>query len=392
MEFYKLEVHLATYLFTFILCMFFVFLTSMLPPRYYFAFSYIFDGIHKTNVLITPELPIIRKFCMETTAVSPEKYRDVPGLVANCKVALEREMNKIPIPADATYNGLRLQFEGYGQLLATIHARVISWGRYLRSLPSIEERNIGTMLLGSKIDDFSDALRNNQFNLRTTLDSMRYETQSSMQLEGLLNDRASNVIEQTILRDTVLLHYVFDFGEKEKVFEASGEFKNTIVKYRESYQKTAYEEARHNVYNTLMERDRYLFIPALLIKLAPALFACAIAGFAWPERALDSAPLAAASVAFINCWPMILLWDSVVDRDWQRSKNAFILLYICYIFAYWQIGRLGCQIGLYAKTFSRQDRSTLNIKWGNIAESTLASLLAAGLTAAATWSIALASK
>jgi len=83
---------------------------------------------------------------------------------------------------------------------------------------------------------------------------------------------------------------------------------------------------------------------ALLLKLLPPFLAGFLCYVVWKYEALIAAPIGAALVAFILCWPMIVMWENVViDPDIDRKRNLFMGLYIAYVAMYYFVAKFGTQ-------------------------------------------------
>ena len=52
-------------------------------------------------------------------------------------------------------------------------------------------------------------------------------------------------------------------------------------------------------------------------------------------------------LAFLLVWPIILLWDTVVQSQWANYQELFLGMYLLYIIAFFAVARCGALIGSY---------------------------------------------
>lgn len=156
----------------------------------------------------------------------------------------------------------------------------------------------------------------------------------------------------------------------------------------EAYRTSVLSEDYDLIRSAIVSNDGFLFWPALILKLAPALLAGVVMGVARPDRALFDTPVAAAFVAFLLFWPILVLWQNVVSAEWQDAFFTMLALYIAYMLAYFFTCRLGAQLGQLLRQATSTQIVVANIKWNDILASVLATFLTSTATAVITWSFA----
>lgn len=92
------------------------------------------------------------------------------------------------------------------------------------------------------------------------------------------------------------------------------------------------------------------YLLATTIRLMPVFVLAILFGIVVGRREVASLTFAAGLAAFLLVWPVVLLWDNVVNSKWYDDKWKFLLLYAAYIVTYGAVGRTGSLIGCYMRT------------------------------------------
>ena len=144
-------------------------------------------------------------------------------------------------------------------------------------------------------------------------------------------------------------------------------------------------DARRSIQSALFQVDDYNFALALLFKLMPAFAAGFLITLFAPARGKETAPLAAAFAAFLFAWPVILLWDQVVEVAYYRYELYFQAMYVFYVLAYYFSAQLGCT---FAGVIGRRQwakAGLVPVDWKKVATDSVATVATAALTAVVTW-------
>lgn len=87
------------------------------------------------------------------------------------------------------------------------------------------------------------------------------------------------------------------------------------------------------------------YVISILVRVVPVLFFGLVCGLIFGRAELFSISLAGAFAAFLLSWPVILLWDTVVQGSWHDKKELFLVFYALYIISFFFTARVGAMIG-----------------------------------------------
>lgn len=91
------------------------------------------------------------------------------------------------------------------------------------------------------------------------------------------------------------------------------------------------------------------YVISILLRLTPVfLFAMAI-GWAMGRSELLSIALAGGLAAFLLSWPLMLLWDRVVQTSWNDARLFFFSLYAVYIVSFFVTARSAALLGIWLR-------------------------------------------
>ena len=85
---------------------------------------------------------------------------------------------------------------------------------------------------------------------------------------------------------------------------------------------------------------------AIAVRIIPVLLFGFVLGIIFGRYEFFSISLAGAFAAFLLSWPVILLWDTVVQSSWHEKKNIFLIFYLLYISAFFLTARVGAMFGI----------------------------------------------
>lgn len=93
-------------------------------------------------------------------------------------------------------------------------------------------------------------------------------------------------------------------------------------------------------------RESYVnYIISIVVRLLPVMVFGLILGFAFGKRELMSIATAGALSAFLLSWPLMLLWDRLVQSSWADKKPTFLTFYVLYIISYYFTARAAGVVG-----------------------------------------------
>jgi len=156
------------------------------------------------------------------------------------------------------------------------------------------------------------------------------------------------------------------------------------------------EAAKRLIFTELVKDGLNNYIVATVIRLLPVLFIGLALGFVFGRDELFSASIAGAFAAFLLTWPIMLMWDTVVQSTWHDKKLIFIAFYVVYIISFFLTARVGAMIGVRIREGAPEqltrsiDEETRHVpikgvSWGELAVNVVLGLLANGAVAA--WNV-----
>jgi len=87
------------------------------------------------------------------------------------------------------------------------------------------------------------------------------------------------------------------------------------------------------------------YAAAVLIRLGAVLLFGIAAGIAFGRHEFISIAVAAALAAFLLSWPLMLMWENLVDPRWNDQRPLFLVFYGIYILSFYFTARFGAVIG-----------------------------------------------
>ncbi len=110
------------------------------------------------------------------------------------------------------------------------------------------------------------------------------------------------------------------------------------------------QEARRKMFSELSEAGIRDYILAVLIRLAPVIIFSVVLGFVFGRPEFMSISMAAALAAFLLSWPLMLMWDRLVEGNWADQKPLFMIFYGVYILSFFVTARFGAVLGALVRT------------------------------------------
>jgi len=110
------------------------------------------------------------------------------------------------------------------------------------------------------------------------------------------------------------------------------------------------KEARKRVFRAIAEEGIAGYVIVVLIRLAPVLLFAGVLGYIFGRNEFLSISVAAGLAAFLLSWPLMLLWDRLVQGNWADQKSLFMAFYAVYIVSFFVTARVGAILGALVRT------------------------------------------
>jgi hypothetical protein len=105
------------------------------------------------------------------------------------------------------------------------------------------------------------------------------------------------------------------------------------------------DEERRLIYAEINKFSWANYVVAILVRLAPVLIVGLLLGIIFGQSEVLAVGVAGALAAFLLSWPLMLMWDRLVQSSWQDKKTTFLLFYAAYIAAFFITARASALIG-----------------------------------------------
>lgn len=105
------------------------------------------------------------------------------------------------------------------------------------------------------------------------------------------------------------------------------------------------EGTRADVERAVLAQTGWQYALALVIRLATPFTAAALLAFAAGSGMRLSVAVGCAFSAFLLAWPVVLLWDGVVEGPYRELRGIFITFYVAYVASFFTLGWLGTTVG-----------------------------------------------
>jgi hypothetical protein len=113
----------------------------------------------------------------------------------------------------------------------------------------------------------------------------------------------------------------------------------------EGLQLRSSDELQQMVFSELSAAGLRDYAASALIRLAAVLLFGIAAGIAFGRHEFVSISVAAALAAFLLSWPLMLMWENLVDPRWNDQRPLFLVFYGVYILSFYFTARFGAVIG-----------------------------------------------
>jgi hypothetical protein len=107
------------------------------------------------------------------------------------------------------------------------------------------------------------------------------------------------------------------------------------------------EEVRKEILSDVSQTGIFNYTVSALARVAPIFLIAILFGIYFGRRDVLSIAAASALLAFLLVWPIILLWDTVVQSQWASYREFFLGIYLLYVIAFFAVAQCGALIGAY---------------------------------------------
>lgn len=370
--------------------MFLIKLTSILPAQYYFSFSELFGG-DDTPFLIDPPGVSNKKFCdilrknninvrdikrdrvecnerPQSSEVFDQTQKDAIYTIAlqNDPVTRQRLMNAMqnvtlaPLSDEQIFKiteRYSTPKEAYEQIIRQYNRQLERrLGAYLfqQLQPAygqikVKDNNTQTSsVLRAKYNDSKlSPDQVTQIHEAHQLFMQRFSAQdfAARQVTPLQKSSLDKIIKDAYSKESLLRnignHYIatYKVPVEQKLKEVFA-VKGLSIKPNDKPQK-----ARAVVVKEILSGGLHNYVIAILVRILPVLLFGFVLGIVFGRKELFSISLAGALAAFFLSWPVILLWDTVVQSSWNDKKHMFLIFYALYIVSFFFTARVGAVLG-----------------------------------------------
>lgn len=159
--------------------------------------------------------------------------------------------------------------------------------------------------------------------------------------KSLLDQFLENPYSKESVVDNIGTHYISTYTDEfdkeiERVFLTQG----VNVKDDNSDNKVISVLSQE-----ILQEGLENYVIAILVRVLPVLVFGFIFGLVFGRAELFSIALAGAFAAFLLSWPVILLWDTVVQGSWHQHKDLFLVFYGLYMLSFFFTARVGAMMG-----------------------------------------------
>ncbi len=107
------------------------------------------------------------------------------------------------------------------------------------------------------------------------------------------------------------------------------------------------EKVRKEILSDVSQTGIPSYAVSALARVAPIFLVAILFGIYFGRSDVLSIAAAAGLLAFLLVWPIILLWDTVVQSQWASYREIFLGMYLLYIIAFFAVAWCGSLIGAY---------------------------------------------
>src|SRR5215813_1243572 len=145
---------------------------------------------------------------------------------------------------------------------------------------------------------------------------------------------------------------------------------------------------QRNVFNEINKFSGVDYVIAILVRLTPVFLFGIVTGAMVGRGELLSISLAGGLAAFLLSWPLILMWDRLVQSTWADKKPIFFSFYAVYILSFFLLARAAGVLGAWLreqKIIGMPSAEMPQMRWSYVTVNLAVALLINGLVYA--WNV-----
>jgi hypothetical protein len=105
------------------------------------------------------------------------------------------------------------------------------------------------------------------------------------------------------------------------------------------------DEQRKMIFAEINMFSWFNYVVSIVIRLVPVMLVGVAAGYLFGRAELLSIAIAGGLAAFLLSWPLMLMWDHLVQGTWHEKKPTFLAFYAAYIAAFFLTARASALLG-----------------------------------------------
>lgn len=368
--------------------MFLIKLTSLLPTQYYFSFSKLVAGdrgpflvdppsvsgaklceLLRRNRISSDDLQTVEIDCNQSTVegraapsgprFSPQEIDAIYNSVLVNAGSLQQHSQQLAsrfTPAPLTGEELEQILLSAQTVDAAVKAIILSYNYQIsEAIAQPLRQNVDQLLAGLPEPQYTGTNRQ-QLSLPPLGDAERSRLREAHaafveQVSARIAQAPQTPIRKSDLDEIVANAYgKYDLTAKitdhhTAPVEASmdGALKNAVAAQGLTLRSS--DELEQMVFTELSTAGLGDYAAAVLIRLAAVLLFGIVAGIAFGRHEFVSISVAAALAAFLLSWPLMLMWENLVDPRWNDQRPLFLVFYGIYILSFYITARFGAVLG-----------------------------------------------
>lgn len=356
-------------------------LLQFLPSRYYFNFSSVVAGDNSSQFFAYKEHAAPATFCRLSYIQADWDAAKLDPALADACAVIERFEDRVysVYPSEASVDGQRLNSDDYRREMAAYLLQIREDAAAIDAYASQVGLPVDRRLRGLSETEIEAVMVSAQ---DVTLWSL---------LRYIVNDEDVNVydaVTQVQARYPDLQQRAASTRAQLNTDRGSLRQSAGWVPLAERFLREEYSAEIAFLEEKIYGIPTDNIVVAFLLKLLPPLAAgFLVAAILRSDRAADVG-LGAALVAFLLCWPVVLLWNVVVAQEFRSSWPIVFALYASYILAYYFLAKLGAQLGLNAAASRLPEAMARSVDWTKVFSTTATSLVTSAIVAILTWTFA----
>jgi hypothetical protein len=117
------------------------------------------------------------------------------------------------------------------------------------------------------------------------------------------------------------------------------------------------DEDRRLIFAEINKFSLLNYVVAIVVRLLPVVLFGVVMGIVFGRGEVLSIAIAGGIAAFLLSWPLMLMWDRLVQSSWLDKKTVFLIFYAGYILAFFITARASAMFGAKIRQRMRPDES-----------------------------------